>query len=1424
MDKIYNVGIDIGSTTMKMAVLDRNGDLSFSAYQRHNADIRATALELVRQLYNKLGDCALKIVVTGSVGMGYAKRNHFAFVQEVVAAAEMIKQRYPEVGTFIDMGGEDSKMIFFEKGKVPDIRMNGSCAGGTGAFIDQTAMLFHVETKELNVLAAQAENIYPIASRCGVFSKTDIQNLMSRNISRADIAASVFNAVAMQVVASLARGMDITPKVFFCGGPFAFLPELQKHFRRVLELSEEDCILPENAQLIPASGCALLADTQSNGIIKIGDLLQVFEDKREQIPHFDNRLPALFVSQEDYNHWLQTENIYHVPRAEIKDEVPTYYYLGVDSGSTTTKLVLLDEQARIVYTDYQRNEGDSFKVFCDMLQSLYKHVAHPENIMIKGSAVTGYGENLIKAAFDFNHGIVETMAHFFAAKQVDPTVSFVLDIGGQDMKAIFVDNGSIRRMEINEACSSGCGSFIETFANMMSYPVAEFAKISCFAAHPCDLGTRCTVFMNSKVKQAMQEGASVEDIAAGFSYSVVKNCLFKVLKLNDIKELGKKIVVQGGTFRNHSILRALEKMTGCSVSFSDIPELMGAYGAALYASQIRNEEPVSLCNLISSDKYESEFEICPGCENHCTVKLFHFQNGNTFFSGNNCEKIYSNTASAQRKGVNMFAEKNKLLFKKVKRQLPADAPSIGIPRALGIYENYPFWATLFTECGWRVVLSSASGNKLYESGLRSIMADNICFPAKLMHGHIHNLTAKKVDRIFYPYVVYERKEDENSRNSYNCPIVAGYSDVIRSSMNPEVRSGISFDAPVITFNNPQLLEKSCCAYLHSLGVSTAVAKRAIAAAWKAQNDYLDALTQRGTEILNQAICENRMVILLAARPYHIDPLIEHKISHAIADMGIDVITENVAAVAGADVYNELNAMTQWSYPNRIFKAAYFVGQHAYRNLHFVQLTSFGCGPDAFILDEVKSILRRFHKNHTILKIDDVNNIGSLRLRVRSLVESVTSKEQEDANKGTVCEARLPYVTTRTFTKEEKRRTLLAPYFAEGYSEFFPSIFKVAGYHLITLPTGNQEAAEMGLKYANNEVCYPATIVVGSIMNALLSGKYNPDEVAIVMTQTGGQCRASNYYSLIKNALVSSNLEQIPVVSLALSSSVSADQPGFTIPWRKVLNITVHTILYADCLSKLYHASVVREKEKGAALRLKNHYTEKAFPMIESNDSKGLMKLLRSAVAEFTSAVDVDKRVPVIGVVGEIYVKYNGFSNKFVINWLEEHGVEVVPPALIGFLTTGFANNHINRKLHIKEVKFPQWLNDTVYHLIFRKIKQFNRICAPFPFYRPLTSIFDDAKLAEKVVNLAGDFGEGWFLPGEICHLAESGVQNVVSLQPFGCIANHIISKGIEKKLKQLYQHLNLLFLDFDSGTSEANVYNRLHFMVENCKKTIPTNH
>jgi predicted CoA-substrate-specific enzyme activase len=1412
-----NVGIDIGSTTFKLVAVNEAGEIVFSDYRRHNTDIKQAARNTYEKMYHAIGDCYMNVVLTGSVGMGYAEVIGAQFVQEVVAAAELIKNKYPQVHAFIDIGGEDSKMIFFEEGKIPDIRMNGNCAGGTGAFIDQTAALLEIDTVELNRLAQSAKNIYPIASRCGVFSKTDIQNLASRNVSKNDIVASVFNAVAIQVVSSLSKGTDIHPHVFFCGGPFAFLPELKQAFINVLSLREEDCILPDNAELVPAWGCALMTRKNQWQDVRLTEIIYMIRFRKDNPfeTNMSGRLPALFSSKEDFNQWRQNKLVHFVSRTSWDKLENTNCFLGVDSGSTTTKIVLLDEKGQIVFQDYSRNKGDSFNAFLDGLNRLKTEAeTHGKDIRIAGSAATGYGENLLQAAFNLDHGVVETIAHFMAAQKVSPEVSFILDIGGQDMKAIYIENGSINHLEINEACSSGCGSFIENFANMLNYPVAEFADMSCFAKNPYDLGTRCTVFMNSKVKQAMREGASTDDIAAGFSYSVIKNCLFKVLKIKDVKELGDHIVVQGGTFKNLSVVRALELLTQKEVYFSDIPELMGAYGAALFAKEhasVAVEKGVTINELITSQEYTSVFNHCKGCENNCLVKTFQFSNGNTFYSGNNCEKIYSNKSDSFTKGVNQHTKKYLLLLNRPNISKDEAKLRIGIPRALGIYENYPFWHALLNECGFLPVLSKPSTNKLYEKGIRSLMADNICFPAKLMHGHIMDLIENRVDRILYPYVVYERKEDKFSVNSYNCPVVTGYSDVIKSSIETADHYNIPLDAPVISFNDRTLLKRACQNYLQSLGVKKSVISVAVSKAIKAQDEYMQILEKQSKDIVTSARENNRMLILLAGRPYHIDPFIQHKISDCIADMGIDIITENIVNSASDEIYKELHSISQWAYPNRIFKAAHFVA-NTNDNIHFVQLTSFGCGPDAFILDEVKEILNRKGKNLTILKIDDVNNIGSLRLRIRSVVESLKFGNQINRNK--------PFRTTTVFTKKEQHRTILAPYFAEGYSELLPPLFKLMGYQLINLPGGDLEAAELGLKYANNEVCYPATIVIGSILKALQSGKYDLDKVAIGMTQTGGQCRASNYIALIKNALVNAGFEKVPVISVAFGSNSSNYQPGFELKWSKAIDLAFLGLLYSDCIAKLYYPSIAREKQKGTAKALRKKYIDSCIPYIESRNKKGLYALLEEAIDAFTEIINPVENIPVIGIVGEIYVKYNSFSHKHVLDWLSEQGIEVVAPSMYNFFINSFVNQHINHKLNIKRTSVPVFVTDLIYKLVSSYTKKFDRICNRFKYYRPFADIFHDVKLASEIISPAANFGEGWLIPAEIASFARNGINNVISLQPFGCIANHVISKGIEKRIKKIYPKMNLLSLDFDGGTSDANIFNRLHFMIENCKNGI----
>ena len=652
----------------------------------------------------------------------------------------------------------------------------------------------------------------------------------------------------------------------------------------------------------------------------------------------------------------------------------------------------------------------------------------------------------------------------------------------------------------------------------------------------------------------------------------------------------------------------------------------------------------------------------------------------------------------------------------------------------------------------------------------------------------------------------EQKADPQVRNSYNCPIVAGYSDVIRNAIDTEERFGIPLDAPVVSMNDEKLMRAGCRDYLKSLGVDRKTADAAIDEAKRALQEHIREQHRRAVEIVEQARQENRMVVVLAGRPYHTDPLVQHKISDVLADMGIDVVTEFIAGDEDAEVYKELVAVTQWTYPNRVFKAAHYVANSP-DNIHFMMITSFGCGPDAFIIDETHDILDRKGKSFTLLKVDDVNNIGSLRLRVRSMVESLQFSRKMEVDK--------PFVTTPPFQVADRRRTILAPYFAGGYSEFVPTVFKMAGYNIINLPLGDKECVELGLQYANNEVCYPATIVVGSLLKALRSGDYNLDDVAVIITQTGGQCRATNYIMLIKKAMVAAGFEKVPVLSLALGDTLANEQPGFSFNARDLALPTINTLLYADSLSRLYYASRPRELQPGMAKQLHQKYIDRALPLIEKRDYKGLRRLLKEAAGDFASHIDCTKKLPQIGVVGEIYVKYNTFGHLNVLDWLADHGVEVIAPSMYNFFMNSFVNLHINKKMHIEPVSYPLWMTDVVYKLIYRYARSFDEACAAFPYYRPYADMFHDAKLASQVINMAANFGEGWLIPAEMSALAESGVHNIISLQPFACISNHVISKGIERKIRQIYPKLNLLFLDFDGGTSEANVFNRLHFMMGN---------
>ncbi|MCK9159727.1 MAG: acyl-CoA dehydratase activase [Bacteroidaceae bacterium] len=1399
---IYKIGLDVGSTTVKIVVLDAKGEIVFCNYRRHLAKMQETINSFFDELYKKIGNQEISLNITGSVGMGITEKCSLPFIQEVVATTEYAKRLAQGVSTIVDIGGEDAKVVFLNKGIVTNLRMNGNCAGGTGAFIDQMAILLNVSITQLNELALNSTHVYSIASRCGVFSKTDIQNLMAKNVSKEDIAASIFHAVAVQTIATLSHGCDVNPPILFCGGPLTFIPALRKAFIDYLGLQSEDIILPEKSNMIPAWGAALSCDESK--VYTVEGIIKIFNEQLRLSGDLHNRLAPIFKNADDYEQWKVEKARNVIVCKELPSGIQDVT-LGIDSGSTTTKIVAIDKDNNILFSYYHPNDGNpiaAVKTGLELLQDACKKSG--TDLRIKGSCSTGYGEDLIKAAFHLNSGIIETIAHYLAAQKINKEVTFILDIGGQDMKAIYVNNGVLSRMEINEACSSGCGSFIETFAKSLNYPVRDFAQLACLSQSPYDLGTRCTVFMNSKVKQALREGASVSDIAAGLSYSVIKNCLFKVLKLKDTEELGDHIVVQGGTMRNDSIVRALEQLIGKTVYRNDRPELMGAYGCALYAKTVEEKQEITLDTILQSSTYTTRQIQCHGCENQCLVFKYKFINGNFYYSGNKCENNFSNKGNYLKKGINLYNKKNELLFDRPQQAENNKALTIGIPRCLNMFENYPFWQSLFLHCNLSVCLSDVSTFFSYERNVKSVMSDNICFPAKLVHSHIANLVEKKVDRIFFPYVLYEKRDTAKTDNTYNCPIVSGYSEVIRSSM----KLSVPLDAPAITFKDKKLLYKQCYIYLRGLGVKRHLIKPAFRAAISDQELFISTLKRLNEQLYDQNRKKKKLTVLLAGRPYHTDPLVQHKLSDMIASMGVDVLTDDI--VRDMDItLEDTHFVTQWAYADRILKAAKWVAAQD-NSVQFIEMTSFGCGPDAFLVDEIKKVLQRSGKTLTLLKIDDINNIGSIKLRVRSVVESFKLNK-------TVKRDHKPFVTTPIYTKEEAKKKIIVPFFTAFISPIIPDIFKLVGYDVEVLPISNQVSADYGLKYANNEICYPATLIVGDIIKAFEEKKYDPENTAVAMTQTGGQCRASNYISLIKKALVEAGFKHVPVVSINFGSGLNNVQPGFKVNWFKNMPMILTAILYSDCLSKFYYASVTREMIKGEAEKLKDEYLEAAHSLIQQGNVDDLHKLLAKAATQFNTICKSQIMHKKVGIVGEIFLKFNAFAQKNVTGWFIKQNIEVVPPILTSFFMQSFVNKKVCQDDFLEKKNMPDPVIRILYKLVQKQINKINKISSAFQYFTPIPDILDEAKNGQEIVSLNNQFGEGWLLPAEIVSFAKQGITNVVSLQPFGCIANHIVAKGIEKRIKSIYPQMNLLSLDFDSGVSDVNITNRLVLFANNMK-------
>lgn len=1415
----HTLGIDIGSTTVKLALLSPDHKVLFSDYRRHYANIQETLAAIVKEAYKKLGDIEIAPMITGSGGLTIAKHLSIPFVQEVVAVATSLKDYAPQTDVAIELGGEDAKIIYFTGGI--DQRMNGICAGGTGSFIDQMASLLKTDAAGLNEYAKNYQTIYPIAARCGVFAKSDIQPLINEGATKPDLAASIFQAVVNQTISGLACGKPIRGHIAFLGGPLHFLTELKQSFIRTLKLHDDCIIAPEHSHLFAAIGSAM--NSEGNEKTSLSKLDQKLSS--EITMEFEvARMQPLFSSKEEYQSF-QDRHAKHMVTKSALEEYEGNCFLGIDAGSTTTKAALIGEDGSLLYSFYSNNNGSLLKTAMKAVKEIYSLL--PDSARIVRACSTGYGEALVKAALMLDEGEVETVAHYMAAAFFEPNVDCILDIGGQDMKCIRIKNNTVDSVQLNEACSSGCGSFIETFAKSLNYEVSDFANIALFAENPIDLGTRCTVFMNSKVKQAQKEGAGVGDISAGLAYSVIKNALFKVIKLADAKELGSCVVVQGGTFYNDAVLRSFERVSGCEAIRPDIAGIMGAFGAALiardhYDDSEKDTTLLSLQDLINL-KFETTTSRCKGCTNHCLLTINRFSGGRQFISGNRCEKGLG-LEKKKEQLPNLFAYKNERLFGN-NYYKPLDIEhatrgKVGIPRVLNIYENYPFWYTFFTTLGFQVVLSPQSSRKIYELGIESIPSESECYPAKLVHGHVSWLIKQGLSYIFLPCIPYERKEVDGANNHYNCPIVTSYGENIKNNMEELKEQHICFQNPFLSFENEKILTKRLVDYFmkdcrteeNTLPVFADLSENEIRRAAHAGfteliQSRLD-IQKKGDEVLEYLEEHNCKGIVLAGRPYHIDPEINHGIPELINSYGIAVLTEDSISHRG-EVDRPTIVMDQWMYHSRLYQAASYVCSND--RLELIQLNSFGCGLDAVTADQVNDILSKSGKIYTILKIDEVNNLGAARIRIRSLISAVNDRDRKGMKAKKADSACHRVVYTKEMAKDY---TILVPQMSPIHFDYVVKAIEMSGHRLVLLPT-DKHSVDVGLKYVNNDACYPSLIVVGQIMDALLSGKYDVNKTAIVITQTGGGCRATNYIGFIRRALEKAGMPQIPVISI---SAGIEKNPGFTFS-LPMIKRALQALIYGDIFMKVVYRTRPYEAVPGSVDALHKKWKEVCLKSLEKGDMATFKKNVHAIIREFDEIELLDIKKPRVGIVGEILVKFLPAANNYLVELLEAEGAEAVCPDLLDFFMYSCYNANFKAD-YLGKGKKTAFINNIVIRVMEHYRKEANKAFLESRRFTPSVAIETLAGYAQPFVSCGNQTGEGWFLTGEMIELIHSGVPNIVCTQPFGCLPNHIVGKGVIKQIRHSFPDANIVAVDYDPGASEVNQLNRIKLMLAGAKENL----
>ena len=1400
-----HMGIDVGSTTVKVVILNERNDIIFSKYQRHFSEIKETVLTLLEEVCGRFPDTAVTTTITGSGGLLLSKLLGLPFVQEVIATKTAVNTFLPETDVVIELGGEDAKILYLSGGL--EQRMNGTCAGGTGSFIDQMAMLLKTDADGLNKLAEKHKVIYPIAARCGVFAKSDVQPLLNEGAAKEDVAASILQAVVTQTISGLAQGRPIKGNILFLGGPLHFLPQLRRQFEETLKANAKSFKAPENAALFVAVGAALALENEAQQYT-LEDLISNLKNAGDADTEI-TRMRRLFETPEEREEFFRRHEGAVAVRADIA-KVHGPVFLGLDVGSTTIKAALINQQGEIVYTYYGKNEGSPITCGLNILKELYSQL--PQGAFIANACTTGYGEQLLKTAFRIPEGEIETIAHYKAAEFFCPGVDFIIDIGGQDMKCMRVKDGIIESIMLNEACSSGCGSFIQTFAQSLGLDTEEFAAAALEAENPVDLGTRCTVFMNSRVKQAQKEGATVGDISAGLSYSVVRNALYKVIKLRDPDLMGEKVVVQGGTFYNNAILRCFEIISGKNVIRPDIAGIMGAFGSALIAKD--RWDGGDMCDILTAEEidefaFKTSLTRCQKCGNRCQLTITEFSDGSRFVSGNRCER----GAGMERKKKelpNLFSYKYARAFHY--KPLPAEeAPlrTIGIPRVLNLYENYPLWFTFFTKLGFRVQLSSRSSHALYEKGIESIPSESACYPAKLVHGHIQDLIDKGVKTIFYPCIPYEQIEYSDAGNHFNCPIVTSYPEVIYNNVDAVRGEGMKFLYPFINLADRPSFTRQMYKTLSQFGITMKQIEEAGKEAFDELAAYKADIRKMGEETIEWCREHNTRGIVLAGRPYHVDPEINHGIPDMINSLGFAVLTEDSVAHLG-HLQRDIRVVDQWAYHTRLYEAAALVIREPLLDL--IQLNSFGCGLDAVTTDQVQEIIQSHEKIYTTLKIDEVTNLGTARIRVRSLKAAIRERDMNDFVPHEIEKYTLDRVK---FTKEDKKNhTIIFPQMSPVHFKLFEAAFKAEGYNTMVLETVSPQDVEAGLKSVNNDACYPSILVTGQLVNAFISGKCDPDSTTVMITQTGGGCRATNYIAFIRKALKEAGYPNVPVLSLNLSGLEG--NPGFKITPGLISGV-VKGAVWGDLLLTLPLRVRPYEINPGETDALYNKWMDYLYENLLHKNKKNLRmkKVIDDIIADFDSIpMDDSIRRPQVGVVGEILVKFHPGANNNIIEVIENEGGEAVMPGLIDFFLYCLYNSNFKRE-NLGSKSSTAILANTGIWLVEKARAHMKKALENNPKFakRAPTHIMEVAEGAKSVLQLGHCTGEGWFLTGEMVELIHNGVPNIVCVQPFACLPNHVTGKGMIKELRRQFPEANIVPIDYDPGASEVNQLNRIKLMM-----------